>query len=65
MGFDGLDELVGLKQDAPLPEKVRELKERAVLFLEEILEQGGYYAAVQAGRICGPRAISPSAAATA
>ena len=49
MGIDGLDELVALKQDAPMRERVRELKERAVLFLEEILERGGYYAAVEAG----------------
>ena len=50
MGVDGLDELVTLRQDAPMRDQVRELKERAVLFLEEILEQGGYYAAVQAGQ---------------
>ncbi|MDX5152069.1 MAG: D-ornithine 4,5-aminomutase subunit OraE, partial [Acidiferrobacterales bacterium] len=50
MGLDGLSELVELKQDGPLRDKVRELKERAVLFLEEIVEQGGYYAAVAAGQ---------------
>jgi len=49
MGLDGLDELVELKDQGPLREQARELKERAVLFLEEILELGGYYAAVEAG----------------
>ena len=32
-----------------LAEKVRELKERAVLFMEEILEVGGYFKAVEEG----------------
>jgi D-ornithine 4,5-aminomutase subunit beta len=50
MGLDGLDELVGLRQEGALRERVRELKERAVLFLEEILDGGGYYAAVAAGQ---------------
>ncbi|MGD8587186.1 MAG: D-ornithine 4,5-aminomutase subunit OraE, partial [Chromatiales bacterium] len=49
MGLDGLAEQVELKQEGPLREQVRELKERAVLFLEEILQLGGYYAAVEAG----------------
>jgi D-ornithine 4,5-aminomutase subunit beta len=50
MGLDGLDELVSLKEDGELRQQVRELKERAVLFLEEILADGGYYAAVAAGQ---------------
>jgi D-ornithine 4,5-aminomutase subunit beta len=50
MGLDGLSELVELKQNSPLRDQVRELKERAVLFLEEIVEKGGYYAAVEAGQ---------------
>jgi D-ornithine 4,5-aminomutase subunit beta len=50
MGLDGLDELVALRDAGPLREEVRELKERAVLFLEEILASGGYYAAVEAGQ---------------
>ena len=50
MGLDGLMEQVELKQDGPLRENVRELKERAVLFLEEILEEGGYYTAVKKGQ---------------
>ncbi len=49
-GIDGLGELVEWKEDGPLRAQVRELKERAVLFLEEIVEGGGYYAAVAAGQ---------------
>jgi D-ornithine 4,5-aminomutase subunit beta len=50
MGADGLMELIEFKKDGPLWEQAREPKERAVLFLEEILEGGGYYAAVAAGQ---------------
>jgi D-ornithine 4,5-aminomutase subunit beta len=50
MGLDGLMELVEIKKDGPVRELARELKERAVLFLEEILKNGGYYAAVAAGQ---------------
>ena len=50
MGLDGLMEMIELKKEGHLPEKVREIKERAVLFLEEILDQGGYFAAVAAGQ---------------
>jgi len=50
MGLDGLAELIELKKEGPLREQVRELKERAVLFLEELLENGGYYEAVAAGQ---------------
>ncbi|NLY78159.1 MAG: LuxR family transcriptional regulator [Tissierellia bacterium] len=49
-GMDGLKEMVELKRDeGALKEKVRELKERAVLFMEEILEVGGYFKAVEEG----------------
>lgn len=48
-GLDGLREMVELKKTGYLPEKVREIKERAVLFLEEILDVGGYFEAVQQG----------------
>lgn len=50
MGLDGLLEQVELRSDGELPVLAREIKERAVLFLEEILEGGGYYAAVEAGQ---------------
>jgi D-ornithine 4,5-aminomutase subunit beta len=50
MGLDGMMDMIELKKDGPLRQQARELKERAVLFLEEILESGGYYAAVEAGQ---------------
>ena len=49
IGLDGLMEMVELKKDGPLREKAREIKERALLFMEEILEVGGYFNAVQEG----------------
>jgi D-ornithine 4,5-aminomutase subunit beta len=49
IGMDGLMDMLELKKDGYLPEKVRELKERAVLFMEEIIENGGYFKAVQDG----------------
>ncbi|MEN8180577.1 MAG: D-ornithine 4,5-aminomutase subunit OraE [Pseudomonadota bacterium] len=49
MGVDGLNELVEVRREGVLGDTVRELKERAVLFLEEILKLGGYYEAVAAG----------------
>ena len=49
VGMDGLMEMVELKKDGYLREKARELKERAVLFMEEIVEMGGYFAAVEEG----------------
>lgn len=50
MGLDGLMEMIELKKTGPLRDTVRELKERAVLFLEEILANGGYYQAVADGQ---------------
>lgn len=50
MGLDGLMDMIELKKDGYLPEKVREIKERSVLFLEAILEDGGYFAAVEKGQ---------------
>lgn len=49
LALDGLMEMVELKADGPLRQTARELKERAVLFMEEILEVGGYFAAVEQG----------------
>ncbi|MDR2097555.1 MAG: cobalamin-dependent protein [Spirochaetaceae bacterium] len=49
MGLDGLMEVVQLKDSGPLREKAREIKERACLFMEEILEAGGYFKAVEEG----------------
>jgi D-ornithine 4,5-aminomutase subunit beta len=48
-GMDGLREMVKLDRDGVLGKDVRELKERAVLFMEEILEAGGYFKAVEDG----------------
>jgi D-ornithine 4,5-aminomutase subunit beta len=48
VGMDGLREMVKLDREAPeLKAKVREIKERAVLFLEAMLKDGGYFAAVE------------------
>lgn len=49
IGLDGLMDMVALKEEGPLREKARELKERAVLFMEEMLEKGGYFQAVEEG----------------
>ena len=49
VGMDGLMDMVELKQDGYLREKARELKERAVLFMEEMLDMGGYFHAVEEG----------------
>lgn len=49
VGLDGLSELVEVKKDGYMKEKVREIKERAVLFFEELLECGGYFEAVEKG----------------
>lgn len=48
-GMDGMRRMVKIDQEGPLGERVRELKERAVLFLEEILHVGGYFQAVEQG----------------
>ncbi|KAB3527650.1 D-ornithine 4,5-aminomutase subunit OraE [Alkaliphilus serpentinus] len=49
VGLDGLLDMVELKRDGFLPQQVRELQERAVLYLEELLEVGGYFQAVEMG----------------
>ena len=49
-GMDGLNKMLQIKREDPeLSGTIRELKERAVLFMEEMLEQGGYFNAVEAG----------------
>ncbi|MHB1341276.1 MAG: D-ornithine 4,5-aminomutase subunit OraE [Coriobacteriia bacterium] len=48
VGMDGLREMVRVDRENPeLKTKVRELKERAVLFLEAMLKDGGYFAGVE------------------
>ncbi|MFV0517105.1 MAG: D-ornithine 4,5-aminomutase subunit OraE [Aminipila sp.] len=49
IGLDGLMDLVELKKDGPLRDNAREIKERACLFMEEIVEVGGYFNAVEKG----------------
>lgn len=49
LGMDGLLEMIELKDEGYLRENVREIIERAVLFLEEIDEKGGYFNAVEDG----------------
>lgn len=48
-GLDGLMDMVELKSEGYLRENARELKERAVLYIEEILANGGYFNAVEKG----------------
>jgi D-ornithine 4,5-aminomutase subunit beta len=48
VGMDGLREMVKVDRDAPeLAARVREIKERAVLFLEAMIADGGYFAGVE------------------
>lgn len=48
-GMDGLRDMVALNMKGELGERRRELIERAVLFLEEMLAVGGYFEAVARG----------------
>lgn len=48
-GLDGIKELLTINRDGPLGDIVRDLKERAIGFLAEMLHAGGYYAAVEQG----------------
>lgn len=49
IGLDGLMDMIQLKEEGPLREMAREIKERACLFMEEIVESGGYFKAVEEG----------------
>ncbi|HAQ56276.1 MAG TPA: LuxR family transcriptional regulator [Acholeplasmatales bacterium] len=49
VGMDGLLDCVAVRTDGYMKERVREIKERAVLFFEDMLATGGYFAAVEAG----------------
>lgn len=49
VALDGINEIVEIKKTNKIKKQVRELKERAVLFMEEILALGGYFAAVEKG----------------
>jgi D-ornithine 4,5-aminomutase subunit beta len=48
-GMDGIGEMVTLDREGALGREIRELKERAILFLEEIIETGGYINAIENG----------------
>lgn len=49
-GLDGINEFVKVdRQNEKLSREIRELKERAVLMMEEMLEVGGYFEAVEQG----------------
>jgi D-ornithine 4,5-aminomutase subunit beta len=48
VGMDGLREMVRIDRENPeLKARVRELKERAVLFLEAMIADGGYFAGLE------------------
>lgn len=47
--LDGIRELLTVNRSGPLGSMVRDIQQRAVVFLEEIEEVGGYFAAVEAG----------------
>ena len=47
--LDGINELLTINRDGPLGTMVRDLKERAIGFLTEMLHVGGYFAAVEQG----------------
>jgi D-ornithine 4,5-aminomutase subunit beta len=48
VGMDGLAGMVSVDRENPeLKARVREIKERAVLFLEAMVEDGGYFAGVE------------------
>lgn len=49
VGMDDLLSMVSLKDTGYLYDKKREIQERAILMMEEILEMGGYFNAVEAG----------------
>ena len=47
LAMDSLKDYIELKTTGELPKQVREIKERAVLFLEELVAVGGYFQAVE------------------
>lgn len=49
LGLDSIMDYISLNFEGPLGQKVRELKERACLFMEEIVAAGGYFTAVSQG----------------
>jgi D-ornithine 4,5-aminomutase subunit beta len=49
VGMDDLLSMISLKDTGYLVDKKREIQERAVLMMEEIIKMGGYFNAVEAG----------------
>ncbi|MCM1990824.1 D-ornithine 4,5-aminomutase subunit OraE [Oceanirhabdus seepicola] len=49
ISMDGIKEMVQLKETGYLADTVRDIQERAILFMEEIIEEGGYFQAVEKG----------------
>ncbi len=49
VGLDGLMEMVKLRDEGFLRDKVRELQERAVLYLDEIVNGDGYFKSIEKG----------------
>ncbi len=49
VGMDDILSMVSLKDDGYLYDKKREIQERSILMMEEIIEMGGYFKAVEAG----------------
>ncbi len=49
VGMDDLLSMVGIKDTGYIYDKKREIQERAILMMEEIIEMGGYFKAVEAG----------------
>jgi len=49
VGMDDLLSMVSLKEVGYLRDKKREIQERSILMMEEIIEMGGYFKAVEAG----------------
>lgn len=47
--LDGIKELLSINHEGPLGKMVRDLKIRAVAFLEEVIATGGYFKAVEKG----------------
>ncbi|MCG6197603.1 hypothetical protein H1215_10525, partial [Anoxybacillus sp. LAT_38] len=47
--LDGIKEMVTINREGPLGHMVRDLKERAIGFLTEMLHVGGYFVAVEDG----------------
>lgn len=49
VGLDGITDIFKPDPESPMLKRVREIKERSILFLEEIIAVGGYFEAVKQG----------------